>query len=108
MPRIRPDSLARARPIASHSSTRLVRELVDLHRLTENILRNMGSGLIAINAEGGVTHFNEQAALITGFTPEEAIGRPCEEIFRTPGFQSAGFQPEPGPVFSGVVEQMPY
>ncbi len=61
----------------------LIRELVDLHRLTENILRNMNSGLIAINGIGTVTHFNEQAASITGFSAAEAIGRPGALVFRT-------------------------
>jgi len=61
----------------------LIRELVDLHRLTENILRNMNSGLIAINGIGTVTHFNEQAAVITGVPASEAIGRPCASVFRT-------------------------
>lgn len=70
---------------SSRKSSKLVRELVDLHRLTENILRNMGNGLIAVNADGIVTHFNDQAQVITGFQPDEAIGRPCEEVFRTPG-----------------------
>lgn len=74
-----------ATPGATHSSSSLVRELVELHRLTENILRNMGSGLIAVNADGIVTHFNDQARVITGFQPEDAIGQPCEVVFRTPG-----------------------
>lgn len=86
-----PPASTPVRPGGPSSST-LVRELVDLHRLTENILRNMGSGLIAINAEGIVTHFNEQAALITGCPPDQAIGRPCEEVFRTPGFASGAFR----------------
>jgi PAS domain S-box-containing protein len=63
----------------------LIRELVDLHHFTENILKNMGSGLIALNGQGAVTHFNEQAAAITGFSETEALGHPCEDVFRTPG-----------------------
>lgn len=45
----------------------------------------MGSGLIAVNGGGIVTHWNEQASLITGFSAPEAIGRPCEDVFRTNG-----------------------
>lgn len=61
----------------------LIRELVDLHRFTENILRNMGSGLIAINGQGVITHFNEQAAAITGYPAAGAVGQACDEVFRT-------------------------
>jgi two-component system sensor histidine kinase PilS (NtrC family) len=70
-----------SRPDDGHAS--LVRELVELHHFTENILRNMGSGLVAVNRHGVITHFNEQAARITGWAPSEAIGRPCGDILRT-------------------------
>jgi PAS domain S-box-containing protein len=69
------------RPDEGHAS--LVRELVELHHFTENILRNMGSGLVAVNRQGVITHFNEQAARITGWSATEAIGRPCREVLRT-------------------------
>lgn len=70
-----------SRPDDGHAS--LVRELVELHHFTENILRNMGSGLVAVNRNGIITHFNEQAALITGWNATEAIGRPSSEVLRT-------------------------
>ena len=60
----------------------LIRELVDLHHFTENILRSMGSGLIATNGQGVITHYNERAATITGWPVREALGLTGALVFR--------------------------
>lgn len=48
------------------------------------ILRNVADGVFTVDPEFRITFFNPAAQAITGFTAEEAIGRPCFEVFRTP------------------------
>ncbi len=46
------------------------------------ILDNIRHGIFTIDGEGRITSFNRRAEEITGWSREEAIGRPCREIFR--------------------------
>jgi len=75
-----PLTMSHATPDEGQAS--LIRELVDLHHFTENILRSMGSGLIATNGQGIITHFNERAAMITGWPVREALGMAGALVFR--------------------------
>jgi PAS domain S-box-containing protein len=45
-------------------------------------LASMGDAVIATDAEGRVTSLNSTAAALTGWTQDEAAGRPLEEVFR--------------------------
>ncbi|RKX70182.1 Fis family transcriptional regulator [candidate division WOR-3 bacterium] len=47
------------------------------------ILNSIADGVFTINTDWIITNFNPAAARITGYTREEAIGRPCHEIFRS-------------------------
>ncbi|MDZ4805368.1 MAG: ATP-binding protein [Candidatus Eisenbacteria bacterium] len=76
----KPLTMGHATPDEGQAS--LIRELVDLHHFTENILRSMGSGLIATNGQGVITHFNERAASITGWPVREALGLAGALVFR--------------------------
>ena len=61
----------RARPDAS---------LTDLYR---TILENITDGVYAIDLSWRIIYFNHAAANITGIPVDEAIGRPCFEVFRS-------------------------
>lgn len=47
---------------------------------TDQILRSMSSGLLSVDREGIVVHFNPAAAQIFGLDSNEAIGSTCEDI----------------------------
>ena len=49
-------------------------------RIYENILRNIASGVIAVNGRGGVSAFNAAAGRILGLSPDEIIGRSMAEV----------------------------
>jgi PAS domain S-box-containing protein len=56
------------------------------HRQLEHIktiLNSITEGVFTVDEEMKITSFNQAAEQITGFTPEEALGRKCHEIFRT-------------------------
>lgn len=55
-----------------------VAEAARTKNFLSHILRNMASGVIAIDSKGIVTVFNDIAAQITGRSPDEIIGRPYE------------------------------
>ncbi|NNE08878.1 MAG: PAS domain S-box protein [Gemmatimonadetes bacterium] len=47
---------------------------------TDQILRSMSSGLLSVDRDGLVVHFNPAAAQIFGVEANDAIGETCEEI----------------------------
>lgn len=53
-------------------------EMVDL------ILRNIADGVFTVDRQFRITYFNKAAEQITGFRSDEALGKGCAEIFRTP------------------------
>jgi two-component system cell cycle sensor histidine kinase/response regulator CckA len=61
---------------------RAIRELERERAELDVTLRSIGDGLIATDSEGRITLMNLAAESITGWTGEEATGRPLEEIFR--------------------------
>ena len=46
------------------------------------MLNCIAEGVFTVNAEKRITFFNRAAERITGFTANEAIGRPCRDILR--------------------------
>jgi len=46
-------------------------------------LRSISDGVFSIDLNGRITCFNKAAERITGFSREEAIGQPCNTIFRS-------------------------
>lgn len=54
--------------------------LVASERWTAMLLRAIGDGVIATDAEGSVSFLNPAAEQITGWTQAEALGRPAEEV----------------------------
>jgi len=47
----------------------------------QNIINAMPSILIGVDMQGRVTQWNNEAAEVTGFTPEDAYGRQLDEVF---------------------------
>jgi len=52
------------------------------------ILRSIGDGVIACNTAGVVVNLNAAAEVLTGWTSDEAAGRPIREVFRIVNAQS--------------------
>lgn len=53
-------------------------------KLVDLILSNIADGVFTVDDNFRITFFNRAAEQITGFTQEQAVGRFCNEIFRTP------------------------
>jgi len=58
-----------------------VDELDATRTYLHNVLESMGSGVIAVGAEGRITMFNAAAEQMTGYRRSEVIGRPYREVF---------------------------
>jgi PAS domain S-box-containing protein len=55
----------------------------------EAVLSSITDGVFTVDASGRITCFNRAAERITGFTREQALGKPCREIFRSSICQDA-------------------
>ncbi|WP_162305913.1 two-component system sensor histidine kinase AtoS [Oleisolibacter albus] len=66
---------------------RMARALLDARSLTENILRSIADGVIAVDWDGRVTSINPAAERTIGVTAEEIIGQPYTALFK----QDSGF-----------------
>lgn len=67
------------------AKTSLIRELVDLSRFTEGILRTLGSGVVAVDDEGRITFVNPAAEALIGRPAREMVGRPADSVLVTRG-----------------------
>ncbi len=67
------------------AKTTLIRELVDLSRFTEGILRTMGSAVVAMNAEGRIAYLNPAAETLLGRPARELIDCPVDDVLVTRG-----------------------
>ncbi len=54
-----------------------------LFRFHETIINSITDGVYTVDIEGRLTSFNRAAEGITGIPQEEAIGKPCFEVFRS-------------------------
>jgi len=50
---------------------------------TEAILESISDGVFAVDTDWNITSFNRAAEYITGTMREDALGRPCAEVFRS-------------------------
>ncbi len=53
-------------------------------KMVNLILDNVADGVFTVDPHFKITFFNAAAEQITGFSHDEAVGRPCFEVFRTP------------------------
>ena len=65
--------------VSLHNS-QLYNEMVEIKQYLENILENMGNGVIAIDAEEKITMFNGEAERLTGLNNEQAIGKIAGDV----------------------------
>lgn len=56
---------------------------MDRHLTYEFIFNSVQEGIFTVNRQMEITSFNRAAAQITGYKPEEVIGRKCFEILRS-------------------------
>lgn len=56
----------------------------DEGRYPDRIINSINEGVFTVDHELRITSFNRAAERITGVTREEALGRRCKDIFRTP------------------------
>jgi two-component system, cell cycle sensor histidine kinase and response regulator CckA len=61
---------------------RVERELVRQREWLRVTLSSIGDAVLAVDAEGRITFFNQVAEQLTGWTGGEASGRPVQEILR--------------------------
>ncbi|NLI80960.1 MAG: sigma 54-interacting transcriptional regulator [Deltaproteobacteria bacterium] len=54
----------------------------DLSQGTQTILNSIADGVFTVDLDWRITFFNRAAEKITGISAEEALGRPCCEVFR--------------------------
>jgi PAS domain S-box-containing protein len=50
---------------------------------TETILNSISDGVFTVDRDWRITSFNRAAEEITGIPADEAVGRPCSEVFRS-------------------------
>lgn len=72
-----PDSRLRDPGLAK---TSLIRELVDLSRFTEDILRTLGSGVLAVDGDGLVTFVNPAAEALMGLPAQRLLHRHVDSV----------------------------
>lgn len=53
----------------------------EMQTYLDSILQSMESGVIGVDINGNITHFNRAATAATGYGAVEALGRPYEELF---------------------------
>ncbi len=51
-------------------------------RFHDIIFNTIPHGIFTVNADGQITSFNSAAESMTGWSRDDAIGRPCREVFR--------------------------
>ncbi len=59
----------------------LEHEIIELKNFNESIIESMGSGLITIDLNNKVTSFNNSAAEILGYAPDEVLHKTLDEVF---------------------------
>lgn len=82
--RSRNEELKQAHHALENSSLELETLNTKLQALNERLivtLKSIGDAVITTDVDGRVTFINEVAQSLTGWTPEDAVGRPIAEVF---------------------------
>jgi len=88
-------------------NAQLYQEVLTIKRYLENILENMGNGLIAVDAQGRITTFNGAAEKLTGQSASAVIGQKIEEVLSRELCTLLGQVMERGRGSSDVEVEMP-
>jgi PAS domain S-box-containing protein len=97
-------SVASGCVIAAGESMRRHRALADARKnLLQVTLRSIGDGVITTDLSGAVTDLNNVARDLTGWSLEEARGRPVTEVF--PIINQTSRDNVPNPVMTAVAEK---
>ncbi len=75
-------NVAEVRDLAMRLAEANIRMAGEKEKLS-SILNSIADGVFTVDSRYRVTSFNRAAGEITGFRPEEVIGRPCHTVFRS-------------------------
>jgi PAS domain S-box-containing protein len=84
---VKPDAEERI-PDPGLAKTALIRELVDLSRFTEGILRTLGSAVVAVDASGRIVYLNPAAESLLGSSAAALLMRSAAEVLVMRGGES--------------------
>ncbi|MFQ5450407.1 MAG: nitrogen regulation protein NR(II) [Nitrospinaceae bacterium] len=70
------------------------RDLRELQAFHQNVVRDMGTGLITTDGEGRITSANQAAEDITGYPLEESRGQPCSALLPIPALEKLFGKPD--------------
>ena len=84
---MKPDAEERI-PDPGLAKTALIRELVDLSRFTEGILRTLGSAVVAVDASGRIVYLNPAAESLLGSSAAALLMRSAAEVLVMRGGES--------------------
>lgn len=84
---MKPDAEERL-PDPGLAKTALIRELVDLSRFTEGILRTLGSAVVAVDETGRVVYVNPAAETLLDRSASRLLHAPAEEVLVLRGGES--------------------
>ena len=84
---MKPDAEERI-PDPGLAKTALIRELVDLSRFTEGILRTLGSAVVAVDASGRIAYVNPAAESLLGGSAATLLSRPAAQVLVMRGGES--------------------
>ena len=65
-----------------HDATALAASLFEQKEWLEVTLSSIGDGVVATDIDGRIAFFNRVAQTLTGWHPQEALGRPIDEILQ--------------------------
>ncbi len=66
-------------------NAKLYEDILTMSDYTDNILKNITSGVMTIDLEGRIVTLNEKAEKITGEKLEEVAGKPCLKVYEGRG-----------------------
>ena len=84
---MKPDAEERI-PDSGLAKTALIRELVDLSRFTEGILRTLGSAVVAVDSSGRIAYVNPAAESLLGRSAAALLMRPAAQVLVMRGGES--------------------
>lgn len=85
----------------------LLKTLTDLQRekaWVEHLLESIVEGIVTLDKDCRITFFSHGAEKITGWTREQVLHRPCDEVLRIPGSASSFSQHIPLPGQKNEIE----